>query len=262
MIYLYSGTPGSGKSLDMARAILGDLKNNKPVICNFDIFLVGKNKRYEKNYHMVNNADLSPQFLYNFSKTYFKTHRFGEDKINLYIDECQLLFNARQWNAVGRDDWLKFFTNHRHYGYCIVLACQFDRMIDRQIRCLIETEVLHRKCNNMGWMGAFFRILFLSPTLFVKVHYYYPTKLKLRSEFFRYHRKYAAIYNSYSTVFVDGDTGDSIPQTQCHKRRKLLDRCALALGICVCALVQYLGNVGAQERNEVKLFDLALPGTK
>lgn len=249
MIYLYSGTPGSGKSLDMARAILGDLNNNKPVICNFEIFLPGKKKKLLKNFHMVENNDLSPRFLYDFSREYFKNHRFSEDQINLYIDECQLMFNARQWNSAGRDDWLKFFTNHRHYGYCIILACQFDRMIDRQIRCLIETEVLHRKCNNMGWMGAFFRVLFLSPTLFVKVHYYYPTKLKLRSEFFKYHRKYASIYNSYSTVFVDGGLGDSIQQTQHYKKRKWLDALIVVIGVFACALVQ---NVGARRSPRTK----------
>lgn len=240
MIYLYSGTPGSGKSLDMARAILYDLKSGKPVICNFEIFLKGRQQRLLRNFHMVDNSSLTPAYLYDFSKQYFMQHRFGEDKIVLYIDECQLMFNARQWNAAGRDDWLKFFTNHRHYGFCIVLACQFDRMIDRQIRCLIETEVLHRKCNNMGWMGAFFRILFLSPTLFVKVHFYYPTKLKLRSEFFRYKRRYASIYNSYSTVFVDGGSGAPRQRTQRNTRCRLIDSAFNILGPYFIYFIQRL----------------------
>lgn len=221
MIYLYSGTPGSGKSLDMARSILMDLKSGKPVICNFDIYLKPKQQRLMKNFHMIENSALTPRYLYEFSKRYFMQHRFGEDKIILYIDECQLMFNARQWNAAGRDEWLKFFTNHRHYGFCIVLACQFDRMIDRQIRCLIETEVLHRKCNNMGRLGLFFRVIMASPTLFIKIHYYYPTKLKLRSEFFRYEKRYSSIYNSYSTVFVDGASGPPT-QTQCCIWRRLI----------------------------------------
>lgn len=204
MIYLYSGTPGSGKSLDMARSILIDLKHNRPVIGNFPIFLPKRMKSYEKHFHYWENTALNPASLYEFSASYFEAHRFHEGAIVLYLDECQLMFNARQWNAAGRDDWLKFFTNHRHFGFDIVLACQFDRMIDRQIRCLIETEVLHRKCSNMGWYGNFFRILFLSPTLFVKVHYYYPIKLKTGTQFFKYNRRYATIYNSYSTVFVDG----------------------------------------------------------
>lgn len=54
----------------------------------------------------------------------------------------------------------------------------------------------------MGIYGLFFRVLFLSPTLFIKLHYYYPTKDKLRVEFFRYNRSYSKIYDSYSSVFI------------------------------------------------------------
>lgn len=37
MIYLYSGTPGSGKSLHQASDIYYDLKYNRPVITNYPI---------------------------------------------------------------------------------------------------------------------------------------------------------------------------------------------------------------------------------
>ena len=37
MIYLYSGTPGSGKSLHQASDIYWDLKFNKPVVANYQI---------------------------------------------------------------------------------------------------------------------------------------------------------------------------------------------------------------------------------
>ena len=39
MIYLYSGTPGSGKSLHTARVIYYSLKRGFPVIANFPINL-------------------------------------------------------------------------------------------------------------------------------------------------------------------------------------------------------------------------------
>ena len=201
MIYFFSGTPGSGKSLDMARCILNDVRFHRPVICNFDVRLP---KRYDSKYLLcLDNSDLDVNFLKKFSYEYFQKHHFKEGAICLYIDECQLLFNARTWNVKGRDEWNKFFTNHRHLGFDIVLCAQFDRMIDRQIRSLFEVEVIHRKLNNMGWMGLFFRILFMSPTLFIKNTYYYPLHEKLHTEFFRYHRKYAKIYDSYSTTFID-----------------------------------------------------------
>lgn len=205
MIYFFSGTPGSGKSLDMARCILNDLRFNRPVICNFEVNLP---KRFQKKKHLLycmENEDISVDFLRDFASKYYAEHHFHEGAITLYLDECQLLFNARTWNMKGRSDWNKFFTNHRHLGYNIILAAQFDRMIDRQIRSLFEYEVIHRKVNSMGWKGLFFRVLFLSPTLFLRLTYYYPLKEKLHVEFYRYNRRWASIYDSYSTDFVSMD---------------------------------------------------------
>ena len=201
MIYFFSGTPGSGKSLDMARCIINDLRFNRPVICNFDV-IPPKRLKNKDLICITDDRKLSPTFLYNFSQSYFQDHKFKEGQIVLYLDECQLLFNARTWNERGRSDWLKFFTNHRHFGFDIVLAAQFDKMIDRQVRALFEHEVMHRKVNNMGVKGLFFRVLFLSPTLFLKISYYYPTHDKLHVEFFRYSKKWASIYDSYATNFV------------------------------------------------------------
>ena len=200
MIYFFSGTPGSGKSLDMARCILNDLRFNRPVICNFAFY--PPKKFLNKEFTILENSDLTPKFLIDYSNKYFQNHKFKEGAICLYIDECQLLFNARTWNIRGRDSWNKFFTNHRHLGYDIVMSAQFDRMIDRQIRSLFEVEVIHRKVNSMGLKGLFFRVLFASPTLFLKIHYYYPIREKLRVEFFRYSRKYASLYNSYDSFII------------------------------------------------------------
>lgn len=203
MIYFFSGTPGSGKSLDMARCILNDLRFGRPVICNFDVYLPRRFQKYQHNLLCMDNTDITVDFLRVFASDYYHSHHFKEGAITLYLDECQLLFNARSWNVSGRSEWNKFFTNHRHLGYNIILAAQFDRMIDRQIRSLFEYEVIHRKLNSLGLKGLFFRILFLSPTLFMKLTFYYPLHEKLRVEFFRYNRLWASIYDSYSTDFVD-----------------------------------------------------------
>lgn len=206
MIYLFSGTPGGGKSLDMARCIINDIKFNRPVICNFPINLYGKLQKKSHLFNYWSNDVLEPKKLVEYSKEYFKTHKFSEGGICLYIDEAQLLFNAREWNIKGRSDWNAFFTNHRHFGYDIVLVAQFDRMIDRQIRSLIEIEVVHRKVNNMGWKGAFVRTVLMAPTLFIRISFYYPLRDRLSSTFYRYNKKWGKIYDSYSNIFVDDTT--------------------------------------------------------
>lgn len=210
MIYLFSGTPGSGKSLDMARNILNDLRNNKPVICNFPISVPKYLKKRENNFHFWDNDTMFPGKLISFANNYFANHKFREGSIVLYIDECQLLFNARTWNIKGRSDWNAFFTNHRHFGYDIILVAQFDRMIDKQIRSLIEYELIHRKVNNLGLPGIFFRVILFSPTLFVRIKMYYPLAEKVGTEFFRYSDKYSKIYNSYSNIFIQNQYSDDL----------------------------------------------------
>lgn len=195
MIYLYSGTPGSGKSLHVARVIYYTLMRDKPVICNFEI-----NTAYVKHaerFRFVDNTELKPELLMECSREYFAGRKVKEGQITLVIDECQIMFNSRSWNAKGRDAWNKFFQLHRHLGYDIILVAQFDRMIDRQIRSLIEYEQIHRKVSNFGVKGKLFCLLTLSPHLFVSVKVWYPMRQKVDSDFFRASKRYYRLYDTY-----------------------------------------------------------------
>ena len=181
MIYLFSGTPGSGKSLHTASVIYHTLKRGLPVIANFPINLE-RIKGRKGEFVEKDNSSLNPQFLIDYTKEFFKGKPIKEGKLLLIIDECQLMFNAREWNVKGRSDWLSFFTQHRKYGYDVILVAQFDRMIDRQIRSLIEYEQIHRKVSNFGIKG---KILSLCSggNLFVSVKVWYPMKKSAVSSF-------------------------------------------------------------------------------
>lgn len=193
MIDLYSGTPGSGKSLHVASYIYWALRRGKPVICNFDI----QTRKFKRcNFTYIENHLLDPADLIARSQRYFAHKRVVEDEILLVIDECQLLFNAREWSKKGRDDWLSFFTQHRKYGFHIILIAQFDMMIDKQIRSLIEYEYVHRKVSNFGWKGWLLS-LFLGGKTFVAVKVWYPLKQKVGSEFFHAHKRYYSLYDTY-----------------------------------------------------------------
>ena len=74
---------------------------------------------------------------------------------------------------------------------------QFDKMLDRQIRALIEYECIHRKVSNFGIWGKIFS-LFAGGKLFVCVKVWYPMKEKVGSEFFRAKKKYYQLYDSYA----------------------------------------------------------------
>ena len=98
MISLYSGTPGSGKSLHLARTVRDSLKFNCPVIGTFHINneMLWKNSPYPYTY--INIYDLTPRFLldyYENNKRYIK--RGVENSFLVCIDECQRIFNSRTW---------------------------------------------------------------------------------------------------------------------------------------------------------------------
>lgn len=199
MLSLYSGTPGSGKSLHMASRIANKLRAGRPVIANFEFntSFIRRRRGREVPFFYVSNDDLSPDSLQRFAVGWWLEHSFHEDGILLVIDEAQLLFNAREWSKQGRSDWLSFFTQHRKFGYEIVLIAQFDRMIDRQIRSLIEYEFIHRKVSNYGLKGKLFAIWTLNK-LFVAVKMWYPLGEKVGSEWFVARPRLYRLYDTYN----------------------------------------------------------------
>ncbi len=199
MITLYSGTPGAGKSLHLASRLYHWIQFKKaPIIGNFACDFSGI-KNPKGSYLYIDNAFLTPERLIMFSRNYaeYVGRQVKEGEILLVVDECQIMFNARDWGQKNRNAWCSFFTQHRKLGYEIVLVAQFDRMLDRQIRSLIEYEWVHRKVSNFGVQGKILS-LFCGGKLFVAVKVWYPMKEKVGSEFYIYRHKYADIYNTYA----------------------------------------------------------------
>lgn len=203
MITLYSGTPGAGKSLHLATRLYHWMQfKDAPIIGNFATNFSSIKKR-KGFYIYMDNSELTPEKLIKFSQYYsqIKGRRVKEGEILLVIDECQILFNSRDWGQKNRAQWCAFFTQHRKLGYEVVLVAQFDRMLDRQIRSLIEYEWVHRKVSNFGVQGKLISA-FCGGKLFVAVKVWYPMKEKVGSEFYMYRKKYADIYDTYALFTV------------------------------------------------------------
>lgn len=205
MITLYSGTPGSGKSLHTAKEIRTRLRMFRRVIIGNFYVNTQAIRRCKGTYLFVMNDRLTPERLLQFSRKLSRHlgRRLKEGEILLIIDEAQLLFNSREWQNISRQGWLSFFSQHRHYGYDIILAAQFDRMLDRQVRCLIEYEEIHRKVSRFGYIG-FFVGLFTRDNLYVAVKHWYPLKERLEGNFFFGGKKLFAIYDSYNHFDAPG----------------------------------------------------------
>lgn len=200
MISLYTGTPGSGKSFHAAKDIVTRLKRGGTLIANFPINL-DSIKKVKGNFIYRDNLEMTVEFLVEYAK---ENHVIGkEGQALIVIDEAQVIFNCREYGNKDRFGWVKFFSQHRKLGYNIILIAQNDKMIDKQIRALVEYEVKHRKINNYGFAGLLFSLTF--QTYFVAIDYWYGMKgkdAKLSSTFFRYQKKYGNIYNSYELFDV------------------------------------------------------------
>lgn len=201
---LYSGTPGSGKSLHAAKRIINTLRGGKTVIANFPI-----NLDYFKNRHgrmpkklgkfeYIQNSELTVKFLKKYSLE--KLEHFKESQCLVVIDECAVLFNPRT-ALKDRQDWVTFLSQHRKYGYDILLISQSDQLIDRQIRPMIETEFKHRALSNYGIWG--WLLSYIIGKWFWVNTYWYGCRMRLGSDCFRMNKKQAKIYDSFRLFEID-----------------------------------------------------------
>lgn len=202
MITLYSGTPGSGKSLHLAKDVSYWLTHcNVVIISNFEINREAIKGRKKGKYIYCDNSRLTPERIFDFcaryNKHYYKNKKRVEGRFILLLDEAQLLFNAREWQVKNRGNWLRFFTEHRKVLLDIYLICQFDRMLDRNIRACIEYECIHRKVSNYGTFGFFVGLLF-GGNIYVYIKKWYPLKMKVESQFFIGRKKFFNVYDTYA----------------------------------------------------------------
>lgn len=90
---------------------------------------------------------------------------------------------------------MEFLSQHRKYGYKVILVAQSAKMIDNQFRMLVEYEIKHRKVSNLGPMGALFGLLTFG-RLFWQISYYYQNGERLGMDWYLMRRKDAALYDS------------------------------------------------------------------
>lgn len=205
MITLYSGTPGSGKSYHAAVDIISRYRKGGGLICNFPVVPpadMGIRPRKPLRVSYWDNAEITPGRLIAYADRY---HKIGvEGQTLVIIDEAQIIYNSRDGLAREdknrRMDWIKFYSQHRKLGYNVMLIAQNDRMIDRQIRTLIEVETKHRKLNNYGFGGLVLSLLTGGSTWFVAIDTWYGgNRVKLASQMMRYSARVSRVYDSYRT---------------------------------------------------------------
>lgn len=228
-IQCFTGFPGSGKSYHSAKIIYDVLRSGKNVISNINIntsiippksddrplghFIYVPNRQwlessiYEKN--RIGGKILCPDIysyiygLENFALLFHKRDNRGqiiEGQTFLILDECRKIFDPRSWNRKDRSSWVDFFTMHRHYGYEVILISQQDSYIDKQIRGVLETQVLHRNVSKYKRLGKLLAAPF-GGNLFVCITSMYGMSKKnsrIGSSFIFGSDYYYSLYDSHS----------------------------------------------------------------
>lgn len=195
MITLYSGTPGSGKSYHATLEVYYAL-HNKNVIANYELDTSCIKKKHKYNY--IASQALTVDYLMAYAKVNHVP--FKEHQTLLVIDEAGLKFNSRDWQAKDRMNWLDFFSQHRKFGFDVILIAQADLMLDKQIRAFIEVEENHRLMAQCGIYGKVLGYIFR----FVDIKRWYGNKMRLGADYIIYRSKIAHMYNSMG--FFDNGT--------------------------------------------------------
>lgn len=215
-ISLYSGTPGSYKSYHAVKECISWLWLGKNLITNFPLDYKKKLKKPIKGvYECVNNIDLTVDYLINFACEHHSPGLKAQTLV--VIDEASIKFNSRDFNMKDRMGWINFFANHRHFNFDIILITQQDRMLDRQIRGLIETEYKHRAIKNYKFFGFLLDKIFHG--MYVVVDIWYPCKLKNGSEFCVFNKKIASCYDTMG-LFVDSKNKMAAARQKVERIRK------------------------------------------
>ncbi|MGB9856351.1 MAG: zonular occludens toxin domain-containing protein [Caldisericum exile] len=189
MIYLYSGTPGTGKSYHSLLTALRWINRKKIVIANFPIKTDRENFIYKEVIDVKDLLEISMKYgLYK-----------KESSALLIVDEAGIIYNSRDFmqNMKRRNDWIKFYSQHRKFGYDVVLVAQDDRMIDRQIRNMIEVEIKHLTILN--------EILSLLPIKITVTKWYQFKNMRGSVGFIVLLNKYFKMYDTMRMFDIDID---------------------------------------------------------
>lgn len=196
MITIYTGSVGSGKSYHAVEVGLDWVRRGKYVVANFPLKFRDTRREKRMAERWIYKDEITVDFLI---RTSIEKGFYGKESQCLVIfDEAGIVFNSRDWQVERekRMKWIKFLSQSRKFGYDFIMVAQSDRMIDKQIRGLVEYEVRHHKANNSKflWWLSIFRV-----TVFLCVYKWYQTRIRGNLRFVRYKPSVAKRYDTFRT---------------------------------------------------------------
>jgi zona occludens toxin len=158
MLVVITGTPGSGKSYASVRLIAEAVEKGKPVATNVPLREGWEYTLARRNPLRRGRAGIEARAARYRSMVYVsedvmdllrvRLRGEGEGRGVLVLDEAHRALNARKWDAAvgmtrdeaieARDELIRFFSGHRHYGFDVYILSQDEQNVDKQVRTLGE----------------------------------------------------------------------------------------------------------------------------
>lgn len=219
-ISLYTGTPGSYKSYHAVCDAINHLKFGRNVIANFPMDFSPVKLKPKGIFEYWESKKITPSNLLKFAKEHHKKSYDAQTVV--IIDEASTMFNPREFGKKDRMEWINFFANHRHFNFSFILITQSDKMLDSQIRGLIEYEIRHRAVANYNFLTYLFSKLIRG--IYGTVEFWYPCKMRNGGNFHKFNKRKASCYDTMA-LFIDnpyGDKKEESEQEQKHTKSKVV----------------------------------------
>lgn len=172
-VYFITGKLGSGKSLMAVKIIRDYLFECRTVASNLDLnmkYIVGPRGRKVKSFRIPDRPTSNDLIAIGSGNTSYDESRNG----GLFLDECGIWFNTRNWNASGRQDIINFLLMARKLGWDVYIIVQNISLIDKQARDSIAEYVAY--CTRLDrlhipFIGALYKLFTGTRLPLPKIHH-------------------------------------------------------------------------------------------
>jgi len=150
MIILFMGLPGGGKTADVVKKILDNLRLGRTVYTNVDGMDSDECLEHIKLYTHFDDYELKTKLIFLLENQVREFWLHCKPGSLIVIDEVQKFFDNRSWASEGNRSMNSWASTHRHHGFDVVLVTQHIDRIDKAVRALVEWTYEYRKITFMG----------------------------------------------------------------------------------------------------------------
>lgn len=147
---MYEGVPGSGKTYDVIRKLLSNLKKGRKIYTNVDGLDKPECLEAIKTYTGYDDYQLSELLNFIDMKDIKRFWEFVDAGSMVIIDEVHKWFHARDWKNPENKSFGIWASEHRKAGHDLILITQRIGQCEKTVRTLAEWIYSYKKINFFG----------------------------------------------------------------------------------------------------------------